>query len=132
MKGSYRSSKRQQRQAVVVAWARRCFGKAQAEGLPQRGIRMLEEAVEAAQAAGVTETMALQMVRYVYSRPKGELAQEIGGVGIALLCLAEAAGVDADGEEQRELTRVLAIPEDTFRQRNKAKNDAGFLAVGAR
>ena len=73
--------------------------------------------------------MAHRLVDYVFSRPVGVLHQELGGVGVCILALAAAAGLSADEEERREVERVLAKPLDHFRQRNAAKNAAGFLAV---
>ena len=43
---------RDERQAAVLAWARAAFSEEQATGLPQRGIRMLEEAIELFQVCG--------------------------------------------------------------------------------
>ena len=70
--------------------------------------------------------MVHRLVDYVFARPVGNLAQEIGGVGITLLALAQAATIDADAEEQREFERVLAKPLEHFAARNAAKNAAGF------
>jgi NTP pyrophosphatase (non-canonical NTP hydrolase) len=124
------SENRDRRQAEVARWAAECFGREQATSLPQRGIRLLEEAVELAQAAGCERAMALALVDYVFSRPVGELGREIGGVSTTLLALAEAAGTSADEEEAREVARVLAAPREHFAARNAAKNAAGFLAAG--
>ncbi len=70
--------------------------------------------------------MIHKLVDYVYAKEPGSLAQEIGGCSITLLALAHAGGVSADGEEVREMKRVLAKPLAHFAARNKAKNDAGF------
>lgn len=117
------------RQTLIGEWTTRSFGEQEACSYPQRGIRLLEEAAEAAQVCAVTEEMALNMIRYVYSRPSGNLNQELGGVGVTLLALAHAAGRSADLCEQTEIARVLNKPIEHFRQRNQAKNDAGFKAV---
>lgn len=110
-------------------WTRQAFGDEQATSLPQRGLRLLEEAIEAAQAAGVERAMALKLVDYVFDRPPGVLHQELGGVGVTTLALAAAAGLSADDEEEREVARVLAKPLKHFTERNEAKNAAGFLAI---
>lgn len=119
------------RQQRVDDWCAAAFGTDHAASLPQRGIRLLEEAIETAQAAGCERAMCGNLVDYVFSRPKGELRQELGGVGITLLALAAAAGLDADESEASELARVLAKPLAHFAARNKAKNDAGFNVSGA-
>lgn len=114
------------RQAAIARWARECFGDEEADSVPQRGLRLLEEAIEAAQAAGVDREQAAKLVEFVYARPVGEVAQELGGVAVCVLALAEAAGVDAEFEECREINRVLMIDRDHFARRNAAKNAAGF------
>lgn len=116
------------RQEVAADWAAAAFGKGQAASLPQRGLRHAEEALETAQACGCDRAQIHRLVDFVFDRPAGELRQEIGGSGLTLLVLAEAAGLDADSCERAELERVLAKPLAHFTARNQAKNDAGFLA----
>ncbi len=118
------------RQAQVYAWCRLAFGEEHANSLHQRGLRLLEEAIEAYQAAGGAADMAHRLVDHVFSNPVGALNQELGGVGVTLLALAAAASLSADEEEDREVDRVLSKPLEHFRKRNEAKNAAGFNVVG--
>lgn len=118
-----------ERQAKIHEWARECFGDEQACSLPHRGLRLLEEAAEAAQAAGVSVAMAHKLVDYVFNRPVGDLGQELGGTATTLRCLAQAAGLSAEGEEVREMERVLSKPREHFIARNAAKNAVGLCAV---
>lgn len=120
---------RQERQNKVAKWVVEAFGEEQANSIPHRGVRFFEESTETVQSAGVSVEMAHKIVDYVFSRPVGMLWQELGGTGITLLALAEAAGYDADIEENRELERVLSKSIDHFKNRNKEKNDAGLIAV---
>lgn len=142
---------RDERQKTVGEWCAAAFGVAHASSVPQRALRLLEEAIEAFQvgadqvprvgcctpqlcatcgpdcggrqaAAGV----AHKLVDYVFSRPVGELGQELGGIGVTLLALANAAGLSADAEEAKETARVLSKPLEHFAARNLAKNEAGF------
>jgi hypothetical protein len=122
------SMNRDARQRLVRVWAIAAFGKDEATSVPQRGVRMLEEAIEAAQAAGVTADMAHELVTYVFGRPTGELVQELGGLAVTTLLLAEAALMSADIAECTEISRVLAKPVEHFALRNAAKNAAGFKA----
>lgn len=115
-------------QKRLMDWARAAFGESDATRLAQRGIRLLEEATEAFQACGGTAELVHRLVDYVFGRPIGELNQEIGGVSVALLVLAEAAGLDASTEENREIERILAKPLKHFTDRNAAKNEAGLKA----
>lgn len=116
------------RQKTVATWCINAFGVEHATSIPQRGIRLLEEALEAYQAAGATQEMAHRLVDYVFGRPVGELAQELGGVGVTLLALANAAGLIADEQEALEVARVLSKPLEVYAARNAAKDAAGFKA----
>jgi NTP pyrophosphatase (non-canonical NTP hydrolase) len=76
----------------------------------QRAIRLMEEVCECIQAAGVSEEKALDLVAYSFNRPKGDVAIEIGQVGVTLCMLAESLGIDAEGEESAETARFLSRP----------------------
>lgn len=126
-----RNLPRDQRQAMIASWAEMAFGREQATSLPQRGLRLLEEAIEAFQACGGDEAMAHKLVAFVFARPAGTVGQELGGVAVTVLALAAAAGLSADEEECREVHRVLSKPIGEFRARNESKNAAGFLQLVA-
>lgn len=117
-------------QKACVFWAKVAFGNDQATNLEQRGLRLVEEAVEAAQAANCDKETLHKIVDYVYLRESGNLFQEIGGVGITLLVLADAGGVNANLAEEMEFIRVISKPLETFAKRNQEKNNAGFIAKG--
>ncbi len=117
---------RDQRQRLIAEWTRAAFGVAEATGLPQRGLRLLEEAIEAFQACGGNAAIAHELVTYVFDREPGVIGQELGGVSVTVLALAAAAGLSADEEECREVHRVLSKPVGEFTQRNARKNAAGF------
>lgn len=115
------------RQQRLTEWARAAFGTEEVDNLPQRGLRLLEEATEAFQACGGNAEMAHKLVDYVFGRSIGILGQELGGVAVCLLVLAEVAGLSADDEEAREMHRVLSKPIEHFAARNAAKNADGLL-----
>lgn len=117
---------RDERQKRVTDWARAAFGEAEATGLAQRGVRLLEEAIEAFQACGGDEEIAHKLVAFVFARPAGTVGQELGGVSVTMLALAAAAGLSADEEECREVSRVLSKPVGEFTARNASNNSAGF------
>lgn len=127
-----RSLARSQRQVMIASWAERAFGREEATGIPQRGLRLLEEAVEAFQACGGDEAMAHKLVKFVFEREPGQIGQEMGGVAVTLLALAAAAGLSADEEECREIHRVLSKSLSEFAARNASKNAAGFKIVEAK
>lgn len=120
-----RKEQRDDRQRRIAEWTRSTFGPGTMT-TPERTARFLEEALELAQACGYEREPAERLVAYVFSRPVGDYAQELGGVGITLLALAEALCESADAAERRELARVLAIPVEHFRKRHDAKAAAGI------
>jgi hypothetical protein len=114
-------STRDQTQKVVVDWGVRCFGQAHMDDRVIRAARFLEEAVELAQACGLAKDHALRALEHVYSRPAGEVEQEIGGVSVTLLALCGAFGLSADDCETKEIARCLSLPPEKFAERNRAK-----------
>lgn len=119
---------RDERQRKIGEWCVAAFGEFEGKSVAQRALRLLEESAELAQAAGVNEHLSHSLLHYVWSRPVGEIHQEIGGVAVTLLALAHSAGLSAEAEEIREVERVLSKPLAHFTERNKAKNDAGLVA----
>lgn len=93
-------------QGEVGKWALRTFGVKVASDNAQRNHRFLEEALELVQVAGCTAEEAHMLVDYVYSRPVGELEQEVGGVMVTLSALCFMRGVDMMRCGERELERI--------------------------
>lgn len=120
---------RNERQRTVSEWCAAAFGNDHAYSIQQRGIRMLEEAIEAYQACGCQADMAHRLVNYIFAKEPGNLKQELGGVGVTVLALAAAAVVSADEAERDEVARILAKPLEHFHARNEVKNAAGFNVV---
>ncbi|WP_229257557.1 hypothetical protein [Duganella callida] len=100
-------------QQRVQPWMLACFGELIASDREERNHRFLEEALELVQATGCTASEARQLVDYVYGRPVGEPAQEVGGVMVTLaaLCLANDLDMHQCGETElvRIWTKVEAI-----------------------
>jgi NTP pyrophosphatase (non-canonical NTP hydrolase) len=117
---------RDRRQAETHAWCVAAFGDHDARSIPQRGLRLMEEAIETAQACGCDPAMLHRLIDHVYAKPVDELHKELGGLGVTLLGLAEAAGMSADEAERREIARVMGKPLSHFAARNAAKTAAGF------
>lgn len=117
---------RDQRQADVHAWCVAAFGDHDARSIPQRGLRLVEEAIETAQACGCDAAMLHRLIDHIYAKPVGELGLELGGLGVTMLALAEAAGFSADAAEVNEIQRVTSKPLGHFAARNAAKKAAGF------
>ncbi len=83
-----------------------CFGEVISNDKIERNHRFLEEALELVQANGCTRSEALQLVDYVFDRPKGEIFQEIGGVVVTLNALGNAINQDIENCGWMELSRI--------------------------
>lgn len=117
------------RQIAIHDWVRRTFGHDVSINIQERAIRVLEEAIEVAQAAGVEPDMIQRMAERVYAKEPGELPKELGQLGLVILALASAAGHSADRLEEEEVEHVLSLPADHFRKRFDAKKAMGLAAA---
>jgi hypothetical protein len=101
--------------------------------LHERMGRFLEEALELCQALGAQPAAVYELVRYVFSRPVGEPAQEFGGTYVTLAGLASFAAQDLDACGETELARCNT-PEIIAKIRAKRANrprDGVSLLPGA-
>ena len=89
----------------VEAWLEKVLPD-QVTNAPLRAARFLEEAAEAAQAVGLGEEDALFVIGQVYARPRGEIAQELGGCITTLCSLATAVDIDLQRASYDEMERV--------------------------
>lgn len=100
-------------QERVEQWLKACFQKAVPLDRGERTHRFLEEALELAQANGCSRGEVLALVDYVFGRPQGDPAQEVGGVMVTLAGLCSAIGVNMDEagdlELERNWSRIEAI-----------------------
>ncbi len=106
-------------------WVTRCFGK-EAMSPHERACRLLEEAIELAQAEGVDRQLIELSVAYIYERPPGDLIREGGGVALGLYGWAASRAVTVTTLFNREIRRIEAKSVDHFRARQKVKADAGM------
>lgn len=114
-------------QTQATDWAVECFGKHEAlEDRARRVHRFVEEALELAQALNCSKSEVLELVDYVFGRPKGEPAQEVGGTMVTLACLCSAHGLDMHGSAVAELTRCYERIEK-IRAKSAAKPKFGAL-----
>lgn len=93
-------------QQGVLAWMLECFGARVTEDKATRNYRFIEEALELAQACGMTKAEGAQLLDYVYGRPIGEPEQEVGGVMVTLAGVCAAQGIDMRHAAESELARV--------------------------
>lgn len=112
---------RADRQIAVAKWVDETFGRDNLMDIRIRAMRFIEEAFELVQSFGLPKEDVLKVMEMTYSREPGVPVQEFGGVGVTLLAMATACGINADDCEERELKRVLSKPKEHFRKRNEEK-----------
>lgn len=117
-------------QARVQPWMMACFGPAIAADGAERNHRFLEESLELVQSCGCTASEAHQLVDYVYGRPVGERAQEVGGVMVTLAALCLAQGLDMHAAGETELARIWTKVE-AIRAKQAAKPKHSPLPTAA-
>lgn len=72
-----------------------------------RAMRVLEEALELAQAERVTVEEASIIQKQVYDKPAGDPQSELGGVMTTVIAYAEIAGYSAEDAFWTEFQRIM-------------------------
>ncbi len=80
-------------QSRVKEWVTQLYANKDIDSL-ERNHRFLEECLELAQACACTAEEAHKLVDYVFSRPIGDIASEVGGTMTTLASLCTAHKVD--------------------------------------
>lgn len=93
-------------QAGVAEWMGQCFLPSLYSNMTERGDRLLEEVLELLQAHGYDNARVATLVDYVFGRPVGEPAQEVGGVMVTLAGYCWVAGIDMHASGDAELARI--------------------------
>jgi len=93
-------------QARVYEWMQQCFEPDVIDDTVERNYRFMEEALELCQSLGATKQDAYRLADYVFGRPIGEPAQEVGGVMVTLAALCNTAGLDIIECSEDELKSV--------------------------
>jgi hypothetical protein len=119
---------RDDRQRAVIEWVSATFGP-RALAPHKRAQRVLEEAVELAQAEGMTGDLVIAVVQHVYGKSAGDPAKEAGDLGLTLLAYCAARGLSAEDEEVATFSRVQAIDPAYFRARHGLKVAAGIAVA---
>jgi hypothetical protein len=109
----------------IAGWVRSRLGEKALMDRQERAARLVEEAIELAQAEGVPEIRIVNVARRVYDRPVGEVEQEIGGIGVCLLAYCHASGFNFVTLTDREVTRIEKVPVEVSRAKHNAKVRAG-------
>ncbi|HEL5316037.1 TPA: hypothetical protein UOJ24_000225 [Stenotrophomonas maltophilia] len=114
-------------QAGMSKWMGQCFLPSLYSNMTERGDRLLEEVLELLQAHGYDKARVPTLVDYVFGRPVGEPAQEVGGVMVTLAGYCWVAGLDMHAAGDAELARI-SQPEvmAKIRAKQEAKNALHF------
>jgi hypothetical protein len=113
-------------QKLTWDWGIRCFGEGHMHNRRVRALRMVEEAVEAAQACELDPAVLHLLIDKVYGRPRGDLAQELGGVLLTTSVLATSINVSLEDLYFTELQRCLRYNPEHFANRNQQKISMGL------
>lgn len=112
----------------TAAWVRTRIGERHMHSR-ERAMRLLEEAIELAQAENISSDAVRRQVDHVYCRPPGEPAQEASGVATCLFAWCAATGNTVVGLATSELERIEAKPLDQIRGSLARKADADLVTV---
>lgn len=114
-------------QAGVAEWMGQCSLPSLYSNMTERGDRLLEEVLELLQAQGYDKARVPTLVDYVFGRPVGDPAQEVGGVMVTLAGYCWVAGLDMHIAGDAELARINQ-PEvmAKIRAKQEAKNALHF------
>jgi len=114
-------------QPRVAAWMAECFIPTLYANMTERGDRLVEEVFELLQSKGYDRSRIPTLVDYVWNRPVGEPAQEVGGVMVTLAAYCAVAGLDMQRDGAAELARITR-PEvmAKIRAKQEAKNALQF------
>jgi hypothetical protein len=115
-------------QARVQPWMMACFGAEIAADRVERGDRLLEEVLELLQSGGYDPARVVALRDYVWGRPPGEPAQEVGGVMITLAAYCLAYGLDMHEAGETELARIWTKVE-AIRAKQAAKPTGSALPI---
>jgi len=103
-----------------LEWAVRTFGPV-ARNRDERALRLLEEAIEFAQAEGVSLDVVTRQVQATYAKPPGDPRKELRAVAMTLHAAAENRGTTIEDAVAEEFERVLQIPQEEWDRRHGVK-----------
>lgn len=111
----------------ISVWVRTRLGPDHMQ--PQeRAMRLVEEAIEHAQAVGITADQIARLTAHVYERPAGDAVAELGGVAVCLAGCCAAHDTTVDAMLAAELARIEARPVEDVQASLSRKAEAGLVA----
>lgn len=113
-----------------VRWVKSAFGDESFHSRHERVARVVEEAIELAQAAGLEHVEVAQISSRVYSRETGTVEDETNGLVATLVVLIEhLAGDNFYARLYREYQRVSKLDLEHVRNKHRLKVLAGTSKV---
>lgn len=106
---------------IAWDWAIRCFGTKHCYDTKIRALRLMEEAIEYAQAVECDPNDMRKVMDMVLERPSGIPHKEIGGIMMTLAVACHNSAIDPMSAFEIELIRVLGIDPQVFAKRNLEK-----------
>jgi hypothetical protein len=106
-------------QSELLRWVIDTFGPRIAYSYKERAARVVEEAIALGQAAGLDLATAGRILARVYSRPPGDITQEIADTAFTLSVLAQVFGLEDC--LAREFARVTSAPREQFIKKHAEK-----------
>ena len=112
-------------QRIAFAWAMKTYGSV-VRSTRYQAFRFIEEALELAQAMGLSREDVIRVVDHVFSRPQGDTYVGVGDVRLTLDILAETQEIDSDECYEGCMIRVLALDPAKMREKDKMKIEKGL------
>lgn len=111
---------------LVLHWAHSTFGDIALNPV-ERTLRIVEEAVELAQADDCPKDKLHAIIERAYSRPKDEVYKEMGGLLATVYARCGLEGWDPDMVLSAEVTRILSKPRKHWADKHDAKAADGTV-----
>ncbi len=108
----------------MLEWAHSVFGECVLRR-KERALRLLEEAMELAQAEDVDAGQASGLLARVWTRPAGDPVREFDQVAATLETYGALVGISVDEGAEREWRRVQTLDVADLRARHDAKTRQG-------
>ncbi len=119
---------RMRRQMLCHQWVSTVRSEAIANNLQERVKRIIEEAIELAQAEGLPLEMIFRIAQRTYGRPAGKPEQEVGGMMTTLMTYCQARGISIYRAEVAEFARALCTPYYVLKRKYEEKVRDGIAA----
>lgn len=112
----------------VAAWVTRVFGRPALMSVRERAMRILEEATELAQAAGVSWGEIDSITARTLERPLGNVREELADVANTATAMAVALGTSLSTELAVRMSMLEKMPIEPIRDKQRGQMVGRWLA----